>query len=172
MFLPLLVSFVPMSFATTPVISLNKSSGPVGTVIFVTGSGLVPSTQYSVCFTSVITPPVTCPAVLDSSNKLIVTNASGDLPAGTTITVPTGASGLNLVSANYYGCPDANLVPCASAPFTVTSTTTSVSTSTTRITGVPEFGPSLALPILIAVLAPLAILAGRRWASKNPTTRV
>jgi hypothetical protein len=110
-----LFSFLPFSSATGPSISLKPTSGPYGTKISVSGTGFVPSTQYSLCFSSSST---TCPAYNPPYSEYVDTNSSGDIPAGTSVTVPPYTSaGLYYVIVQYYSCGGSP--PCASAPFKV-----------------------------------------------------
>ncbi len=71
---------------TTQSLDLSPTSGPVGGVIALTGSGYVPSTSYQYCFV------VGIESCLANATSFTST-AAGEIPSGTTLTVPPTTSG-------------------------------------------------------------------------------
>ncbi len=93
---------------TTPTLTLTPNSGPVGTLVTLSGSGYAASTVYTFCFQST--------AVACASGATFTSTAAGAIPTGgsaPTITVP--ATGHNYVDVSQ-GTAAANFI--ISAPFT------------------------------------------------------
>ncbi len=71
---------------TTAVISVSPSSGPVGTVVTLSGSGFVPEAVYSFCFSDVVG---SCAV----GAPMFTANSSGDVPADCALGVPAAPGG-------------------------------------------------------------------------------
>jgi len=85
----------------SPTITLNPSTGPIGTTVTITGTGFAPSIHVVITFDGILV--VTNPAT-------VTTNSNGEFTAS--IAVPVSVSGAHTVAANL-----------ASKTFTVTSST-------------------------------------------------
>ncbi|HEV2429255.1 MAG TPA: hypothetical protein VGV64_05340, partial [Thermoplasmata archaeon] len=99
---------------TTPVLTLTPASGPVNTLVTLTGSGLAPSTSYTACFSSSGTAPCL-------SGSTFVSTSGGLVPSSVTLTVPASSNSFvdlsELTSSNFI----------VSAGFTVTTPTLTLS---------------------------------------------
>ncbi len=71
---------------TTAVISVSPTSGPVGTVVTLSGSGFVPGDVYSFCFSDVAGSCAT-------GAPMFTANSSGDVPSGCALAVPESPGG-------------------------------------------------------------------------------
>ncbi|HEV2231644.1 MAG TPA: hypothetical protein VGS18_05615, partial [Thermoplasmata archaeon] len=104
---------------TTASLSLTPASGPPGSLVTLSGSGLAPSTTYDYCFGSSGT------SACSSGSATFVSTASGLVPASTTITAPATANAFVDVSQ---GTASANFI--VSAAFTPTTASLSITPST------------------------------------------
>jgi|HubBroStandDraft_1064217.scaffolds.fasta_scaffold01014_4 hypothetical protein len=101
-------SFSPSAtFSVTSSFSLSVGQGIVGTVVTLLGSGLLASTAYGYCLQ---TTQSAC-----SAGLTFTTDPHGSIPSGTTLTIPSVASGPYYVDLSLSG----SFV--VSAPFLVTS---------------------------------------------------
>ena len=104
----------------SPSISISSSAGSPGATITLTGTGFSPSQYYEYCLAS--SNQQACP-----TNDVFVSTSAGDIPASTTLSVPSGASGgLHYVTVSMQVFPPPNFptvgVFLASDPFTVQPT--------------------------------------------------
>ncbi|MDG6988710.1 MAG: hypothetical protein JRN21_05215 [Nitrososphaerota archaeon] len=102
---------------TSPSLSIGPSEGSPGSTVTLTGSGFSPSQTYEYCFSS--SNLVAC-----SGSPAFSSTASGDIPASTTLTVPSSAAGgvyYVTVSMTVYPPPSYPVVRVflASVPYTV-----------------------------------------------------
>ena len=121
------VSYValPMAYAAAsgPTASITPNSGPKGTVVSLTGSGFAPNKLITVTVAGV---------TATMSPAAVTTDASGNIPAGTTFTVPD--TGTNLGSQPV--AVIVNGVSTSAGNFTISTPTVTVTpTSFTKHTG-------------------------------------
>ncbi len=113
------MSVIPYAYAA-PAIAINPTSGPTGATITITGSGFTPNTQYIEVYFDTIGD-----AVQYYPNVTFTSDSSGNVPPGTTFTIPAIIPLLNdptpCGSGTFYAADATNGQPVAGAPFTVTA---------------------------------------------------
>ncbi len=132
-----LFSVVPQTLSLTP------NTGPVASSITVSGNNYAPSTTYSLCFSTFLNG---C-----SGGTQFTTDTSGNIPAGTIITVPSSAFGQNFVDV-LFGNTVLSFASYVVQDFTISASPISASiivggaaTSTITITAVNGFAGVVSL---------------------------
>jgi hypothetical protein len=116
----LIANFNPTNLPPTgpPSLSLSPSSGPAGAVVTLSGQGYHADGGYVYCLSTAVSSNPPCIVATEGS---FTADGSGNIPSGTTLTVPSGTGSESYYVIVYSGWP---LVIAASAPFTVTSQST------------------------------------------------
>lgn len=86
---PTLITAAPFTVAA-PTIQLDTTGGPGGTVVTLSGSGYAPNVQYGVCWQPAAQTGCGYVGVVIAS---FTADATGAIPAGTTLTIPAGNAG-------------------------------------------------------------------------------
>ena len=125
---------VTLSLAT---LSLSPDQGPVGTAVFLAGSGYAPLGLFYYCFEGSGTP-VAC-----GSSREFLTTGGGDIPSGTAIQVPSGDNAQVVVSALTAGTLEASAAFTSTIPYvqTVSSTTGTPGSTTFTVSGLADSTP-------------------------------
>ncbi len=122
--LPFESEIISNSNPATPSLLLTPDSGPIGTLVTLSGTGYVASTQYSYCFSASAT--TACPS---GTLTRFTTTAAGAIPAGVTIIVPTtnneyvdvnqGIVGTNFIISAAFTTPTLTLTPSSGPSGTI-----------------------------------------------------
>lgn len=122
---------VTLSFAT---LSLSPDQGPVGTVVYLAGSGYASLALFDYCFEG-SGAPAAC-----GSTREFLTTPGGDIPSGTAIQVPSGENAQVVVSALTTGTLEASAAFALTIPYveTVSSTTGTSGSATFTVSGLAD----------------------------------
>jgi hypothetical protein len=139
--------------STTPTLYISPSTGSAGTVVTLSGSGYTPFSETDYCLST--SDSATAPCLAGTVGHFTGTLYGGNIPSGTTLTVPSTAPGGYFYNVRTYGSPylfgawfGVKQV-YASAPFTCNGCSSP-----------PPFGPTFQTKPATSVTATSVVLNG------------